>query len=204
MFLFSVLAERSEQENEEFQLLLEGLNGPSFQDLESKVEWSGKLIANYCIANKLKTSFGKGSDFVLFIFFFASQIWVTREIDKEMIWALDLCPCCPFTGYKMFCAGPKIWLHLVPLQKLLCRHKNQFYWMQIIFLSDTKCLWLPQYVNRFLVWHKKFGPAQHILGPVKGQGIRNIFYVPIRHTCESNGKFSKLIPHCTLALKISE
>ena len=70
MFLFSVLAERSEQENEEFQLLLEGLNGPSFQDLESKVEWSGKLIANYCIANKLKTSFGKGSDFVLFLFSF--------------------------------------------------------------------------------------------------------------------------------------
>ena len=69
MFLFSVLAERSEQENEEFQLLLEGLNGPSFQDLESKVEWSGKLIANYCIANKLKTSFGKGLDFVFFIFF---------------------------------------------------------------------------------------------------------------------------------------
>ena len=30
---------------------------------------------------------------------------------------------------------------------------------------------LPQYVNKFLVWHKKFGPAQKILGPVKGQGI---------------------------------
>ena len=44
--------------------------------------------------------------------------------------------------------------------------------MQIIFLSGTKCLWLPQYVNKFLVWHKKFGPAQNILGPVKGQGIR--------------------------------
>ena len=44
--------------------------------------------------------------------------------------------------------------------------------MQIIFLSGTKCLRLPQYVNKFLVWHKKFGPAQNILGPVKGQGIR--------------------------------
>ena len=93
---------------------------------------------------------------------------------KCMSWILIPCP---FTGRKMFCAGPsfwvspKIWLHLVPLQKLLCWHKNQFYWMQIIFLSGTKCLWLPQYVNRFLVWHKKFGPAQNILGPVKGQGI---------------------------------
>ena len=28
-----------------------------------------------------------------------------------------------------------------------------------------------QYVNNFLVWHKEFGPAQNILGPVKGQGI---------------------------------
>jgi hypothetical protein len=43
--------------------------------------------------------------------------------------------------------------------------------MQIIFLSGTKCLLVPQYVNRVLIWHKKFGPAQKILGPVKGQGI---------------------------------
>ena len=37
-------------------------------------------------------------------------------------------------------------------------------------------------LNKFLVWHKKFGPAQNILGPVKGQGIRvyfpNIYTVP--------------------------
>jgi len=33
--------------------------------------------------------------------------------------------------------------------------------MRIIFLSGTKCLWLPQCVNSFLVWHKKFGPAQN-------------------------------------------
>ena len=83
MFLFSVLAERSEQENEEFQLLLEGLNGPSFQDLESKVEWSGKLIANYCIANKLKTSFGKGSDFVLFIFFWPLRFELREKLIKK-------------------------------------------------------------------------------------------------------------------------
>ena len=25
--------------------------------------------------------------------------------------------------------------------------------------------------NHLFVWHKKFGPAQNILGPVKGQGI---------------------------------
>ena len=77
-----------------------------------------------------------------------------------------------FVLVQSFWASPKIWLHLVPLQKILCRHKKQFYWMQIIFLSGTKYLWLPQYVNKFLVWHKKFGPAQKILGPVKGHRIR--------------------------------
>ena len=33
---------------------------------------------------------------------------------------------CPFTGPKMFCASTNFLSHLVPLQKLLCRHK-QFY-----------------------------------------------------------------------------
>ena len=81
-----------------------------------------------------------------------------------------------FVPVQIFWAIPKICLHLVPLQKLLCRHKNQFYWMQIIFLSGTKYLWQAQYINKFLVRYKKFGPAQNILGPVKGQGKRmNLF-----------------------------
>ena len=57
-----------------------------------------------------------------------------------------------FVPVQIFWASPKIWLHLVPLQKLLCRHENQFYWMRIIFLSGTKCLWLAQYVNKILGW----------------------------------------------------
>ena len=64
-----------------------------------------------------------------------------------------------FVPVQNFWASQKIWLHLVPLQKRLCRHRNQFYWMQIIFLSGTKCLWLPQYVNKFLVWRKMFVTA---------------------------------------------
>ena len=73
---------------------------------------------------------------------------------------------CPFTGPKMFCSGPNIltqpWnltVHSLPPKKLLCQHKKQFYWIQIIFLTGTKCLWLPQYENKFLVRHKKFEPA---------------------------------------------
>ena len=73
---------------------------------------------------------------------------------------------------KFFEPAPKlVCIYVVPLKKLLCWQKNQFYWLQIIFLSGTKFLWLPQYVNKCLVWHKKFGPAQNILGPLKGQGI---------------------------------
>ena len=94
----------------------------------------------------------------------------TPNLENEFIqliailnWCLVLLqvPKC-FLPVQIFWASPKIWLHLVPLQKLLCQHKNQFYWLQIIFWSGTKFLWLAQYVNKFLVWHTKFGPAQNI------------------------------------------
>ena len=51
--------------------------------------------------------------------------------------------------------------------------------MQIIFLSGTKCLLLPQYVNKFLVLRKKIEPAQNILGPLKGQGITLFIHVDL-------------------------
>ena len=80
-----------------------------------------------------------------------------------------------FVLAQFFWASPKLWLHLVrassktfvPAQKPILLNANHL-------LSGTKCLWLPQYVNRFLVWHKKFGPTINILGPVKGNGI-NIY-----------------------------
>ena len=72
-------------------------------------------------------------------------------IDSSIVFCLVLLqvPKC-FVPVQIFWTSPKIWLHLVPLKKLLCRHKNQFYWMQMIFLSGTKCLWLAQYINQFL------------------------------------------------------
>ena len=39
---------------------------------------------------------------------------------------------------------------------------------------------MPKYVNKFLVWHKKFGPTQNILGPVKGQVLVYNFYFQVR------------------------
>ena len=61
-----------------------------------------------------------------------------------------------FVPVQMFWASPNIWLHLVILQKLLCQQIKQFYWMQIITLSGTKCMLLAQYVNKF------FCPTQTI------------------------------------------
>ena len=42
--------------------------------------------------------------------------------------------------------------------------------MKIIFWYGTKSLGPAQYVNPFLVWHKKSGSSQNILGPLKGRG----------------------------------
>ena len=68
---------------------------------------------------------------------------------------------CPFTGPKMFWAGPNV----------LCQTKNL-----TAFSASSKNFVLAQKpillnVNHLFIWHKKFGPAQNILGPVKGQGI---------------------------------
>ena len=45
--------------------------------------------------------------------------------------------------------------------------------IRLILLNAKKIVWhkMHQYANQFLVWHKKFGPAQNILGTVEGQGI---------------------------------
>ena len=88
---------------------------------------------------------------------------------------------CPFTVPKMFCAGPnflsqpKNLIAFSASSKPFVSAQKTFYWMQIVSLSGTKYLWLPQYENEFLVWHKNFGLAQNILGPVKGQGIKLFF-----------------------------
>ena len=74
---------------------------------------------------------------------------------------------------KCFCAGPNFLSQPKNLtafsasSKTFVLAQKKFYWMQIIFLSGTKCLWQPQYANKFLARHKKFGPAQNILGPVQ-------------------------------------
>ena len=76
---------------------------------------------------------------------------------------------CPFTGPKMFCAGPNFLSQPKNLTAFLVPPLN--------LLSQQKCMWLSQYINKFLVWHKKCGLAQNILGLVKGQGINAVKFL---------------------------
>ena len=88
----------------------------------------------------LNTQFYKSRVFcLLFEYFFQIKVL-----------CLDLLhvPKC-FVPIQIFWAGQNMTAFSAAL-KLLCRHKNRFYWIQIIFLSGTKYLWLPQYVNKFL------------------------------------------------------
>ena len=85
---------------------------------------------------------------------------------------------CPFTGTKMFCAGPNALSQpenltafsassktFVPAQKPTLLNANYLFVWHKMFVTSTIC-------NKFLVLHKKCGPTQNILGPVKGQGIK--------------------------------
>ena len=52
-----------------------------------------------------------------------------------------------------------------------CQTKKLFAFSKIGFFAGTKVFEEALNAVKFLGWLKKFGPAQNILGPVKGQGI---------------------------------
>ena len=110
---------------------------------------------------------------------------------------------------KYFGPDQKLNRILVPLQKVLCRHKNWTYHMKIIFWSGTKKLELSQYVNQFLVWHKKFGPARNVLGPVKGQGKSASNFVQktgksYHNNCQDTTHFEKKVSKTQKSKQIFE
>ena len=72
---------------------------------------------------------------------------------------------------QIFCARPKIYLHIVPVTNILCQTKRSFEFSKIGFCAGTKVFEEALNAVKFLGWLKKIGPAQNILGPVKGQGI---------------------------------
>ena len=73
---------------------------------------------------------------------------------------------CPFTGPKMFCAGPNFLSQPKNLTAFSASSKT--------FVPEQKPILLN--ANHLFVWRKMFGPAQNILGPVKGQSIRLLKY----------------------------
>ena len=77
----------------------------------------------------------------------------------------------PFTGSKIFCARPKIYLHIVAVTNILCQTKRWFALSKIGFCASTKVFEEALNSVKFLGWLKVFGLAKNILGPVKGQDI---------------------------------
>jgi hypothetical protein len=85
---------------------------------------------------------------------------------------------CPFIGPKMFCAGPNflsqpknLFTHCTSYKHFVL-DKKWFAFSKIGFCAGTKVLEKALHEVKCLGWLKQFGPAQIILGPVKGQGIR--------------------------------
>ena len=90
---------------------------------------------------------------------------------------------------QMFCARPKIYLHILAVTNILCQTKRWFAFSKIGFCGGKKVFEEALNAIKFLDCLKTFGPAQNILGPVKGQGIRaycpNIYTVPVDHVEEA-------------------
>ena len=94
----------------------------------------------------------------IFLLFFIDK---ANANGKKSLWHLFLYSFMPFTGPKMFWAGPNF----------LCQTKRWFAFSKIGFCAGTKVFEEALNAVKFWGWLKKFGPTQNILGPVKGQGI---------------------------------
>ena len=68
-------------------------------------------------------------------------VWYEMDIDCLVLLQVPKC----FVRIQIFWASPKIWLHLVPLQKLLCRSKknllnaNHLFVLQKMIVTGTIC-----------------------------------------------------------------
>ena len=67
----------------------------------------------------------------------------------------------------------------MPVTNILCQTKKPFAFIKIVFCAGTKVFEAALNAVKFLGWLKKFGLAQNILGPVKGQGIT--YYTSHKH-----------------------
>ena len=81
----------------------------------------------------------------------------------------------------------------VPAQKPILLNANHLYVGSPLCLAQNVCDCHNMYLNKFLVWHKKFGAPQNILGPVKGQGqgIRNWKIISTTNEFTKKNKFGR-------------
>ena len=56
-------------------------------------------------------------------------------------------------------------------QTFCARQKDDLHSVKLVVVPAQKVFEAALYAVKFLGWLKKFGPAQNILRPVKGQGI---------------------------------
>jgi len=69
---------------------------------------------------------------------------------------------------QIFCARPKIDIHIVASPKLFCaRPKDYFHLEHSVFVQSQFFYCAAPNAIQFLVWLKIFGPVQNILGPVE-------------------------------------
>ena len=61
-----------------------------------------------------------------------------------------------------------MYLHNVAVTNIFCQTKKNFAFSKIGFCASTNTV-------KFFGWLQKFGPAQNILGSVKGQGLEKRF-----------------------------
>ena len=106
-----------------------------------------------------------------------SPICKSTQTNKYLIFLNAVMPC-PFTGLKMFWARPNFLCQTKNLFTFCGSHKHSvpdkkiwFAFSKIVFCAGTKVFQDVLNTVKFSGWIKKFGPAQNILGTVKGQGI---------------------------------
>ena len=103
--------------------------------------------------------------------------------------------------FQIFCVGPKIHLHIVPVTNILCQTKRWFAFSKIGFCASIKVFEEALNAVKFLGWLKKFGPAQNILRPVKGQGITvlsKLMQDPMQMNRNRNAIWELISIHCIL------
>ena len=117
---------------------------------------SYELLRNSECSNQMALEFGTG-----IVLLFASLTKLAT--DSKMFWLVQF-----FVPDQKF-----IYIHVVAFTNILCQTKRQFAFSKIGFCTSTKFFEEALNAVKFLGWLKIFGPAQNILGPVKGQGISN-------------------------------